>query len=60
MHHLNVDDQVYVPRLAGSIGLIQLELTYTTTIVGIESYLELIKVECQNLFNSMNQLKSYI
>ena len=41
MHHPKADvDRMYLPRREGGRGLIQLELTYNTTIIGLDRYLE--------------------
>ena len=41
MHHPKSDvDRLYVPQKEGGRGLIQLELTYKTTTIGLKKYLE--------------------
>ena len=41
MHHPKADtDRLYLPRREGGRGLIQLELTYKTTTIGLHQYLE--------------------
>ena len=41
MHHQKADiDRLYLPRSEGGRGLIQIELTYTVTTVGLETYLK--------------------
>ena len=40
MHHPKADvDRLYLPRNAGGRGLIQLEATYKTTTIGLDTYL---------------------
>ena len=40
MHHPKADvDRLYVPRKAGGRGLAQLEITYKTTTIGLNTYL---------------------
>ena len=40
MHHPKADvDRVYIPRKAGGRGLVQLETTYKTTTIGLNTYL---------------------
>ena len=40
MHHPKADeDRLYVPRKAGGSGLVQLEITYKTTTIGLNTYL---------------------
>ena len=41
MHHPKADvDRLYLPRNAGGRGLIQLEATYKTTTIGLDTYLK--------------------
>ena len=41
MHHPKADvDRLYLPRNAGARGLIQLEPTYKTTTIGLDTYLK--------------------
>ncbi len=41
MHHPKADvDCLYVPRFKGGRGLVQLELSYKTTTIGLQRYLE--------------------
>ena len=40
-HHPKSDvDRMYLPRLSGGRGLIQIETTYKTTTIGLATYLE--------------------
>ena len=40
MHHPKADvDRLYIPRKAGGRGLVQLEITYKTTTIGLNTYL---------------------
>ena len=40
MHHPKADvDRLYIPRKAGVRGLVQLEITYKTTTIGLNTYL---------------------
>jgi len=40
MHHLKSDvDRLYLPRTSGGCGLVQLELSLTTTTIGLNAYL---------------------
>ena len=40
MHHPKTDvDRLYIPRKAGGRGLVQLEITYKTTTIGLNIYL---------------------
>ena len=40
MHHPKVDvDRLYIPRKPGGRGLVQLEITYKTTTIGLNTYL---------------------
>ena len=40
MHHPKADvDRLYLPRAEGGRGLVQLELTYKTTTIGLDTYL---------------------
>ena len=40
MHHPKADvDRLYIPRRAGGRGLVQLETTYKTTTIGLDTYL---------------------
>ena len=42
MHHPKADvDRMYLPRKEGGRGLIQLELTFETTMIGLDRYLEI-------------------
>ena len=39
-HHPNADvDRLYIPRKAGGRGPVQLEITYKTTTIGLNTYL---------------------
>ena len=41
MHHPKEDvDRIYIPRKKGGRGLVQLELSYKTTTIGLKQYLE--------------------
>ena len=41
MHHPKSDvDRLYLPRTEGSRGLIQLELSYKSTTIGLDKYLQ--------------------
>jgi len=41
MHHPKSDvDRLYLPRIEGGRGLIQLELSYKTTSIGLDKYLQ--------------------
>ena len=38
MHHPKADvDRLYIPRKAGGRGLVQLEITYKTTTIGLNT-----------------------
>ena len=40
MYHPKADvDRLYIPRKAGGRGLVQLEITYKTTTIGLNTYL---------------------
>ena len=41
MHHPKSDvDRLYLPRMEGGRGLIQLELSYKSTTIGLDKYLQ--------------------
>ena len=41
MHHSKADmDRIYLPRKEGGRGLIQLEMSYKTTVIGLDTYIQ--------------------
>ena len=60
MHHPKADkDQLYLLRTEGGRSLIETELTYKTTTIGLHRYLQTIKVCMMELIRNTKTTKNF-